>query len=363
MKSLLGINDDIIKTIIDNRPYSSPKDFLQKVQPKKTQMISLIKAGAFDSMLDRRICMAWYLWEVCDKKQRLTLQNMPGLLKYNLVPTDTDERKLSLRVYHFNRYLKAITKQDKSAYKGLYTLDARAIEFLQELELDDLLTTDNLAWFLDCKTWDKVYQKHMDVFRDWLTAEKDIILEQLNSLIFKDEWEKYAQGNISAWEMQVMCFYYHEHELAQLDNEKYNISNYFNMSEEPKVDRIFTKGDKQIKLFKIERIAGTAIAKDKNKGLLYLLTTSGVVTVRLGRELMANYDRQISRILPDGSKEILEKSWLTKGNKLIINGYRSGEQFVCKTYKSQGEAHHIYKINEVYPNGEIVIQIERQRDE
>ena len=146
-------------------------------------MISLIKAGAFDSMMDRKLCMAWYLWEVCDKKQRLTLQNMPSLMKYNLVPKDTDEFILARRVYEFNRYLKAITKADKSAYKDMYTLDSRSIDFIQELGLDEIMTTDNLAWFVKQKDWDKVYQKYMDTFRNWLSENKEEVLKQLNTLI------------------------------------------------------------------------------------------------------------------------------------------------------------------------------------
>lgn len=358
MKSLLGISDDIINTIISNRPYTSPKDFIQKVQPKKSQMISLIKAGAFDSMIDRRICMAWYLWEVCDKKQRLTLQNMPGLLKYDLVPTDTEERKLALRVYNFNRYLKAITKQDKCAYKGLYTLDERAIAFLQELGLDDMMTSDNLAWFIDCKAWDKIYQKYMDTFRDWLSAEKGSVLEELNSLIFKDEWEKYAKGTISAWEMEVMCFYYHEHELAHLNTEKYGISNYFNLSEEPIVERSFFKGGKQINLFKLDKIAGTVIAKNKTKSSISLLTTAGVVEVSFRKEYFSLFDRQISEKLPDGSKRVIEKSWFARGSMIVVQGMRSGDRFIAKNYSSSG-GHTLYKINEVMPDGEVVLQIER----
>lgn len=357
MKSLLGISDDIINTIIANRPYSSPRDFLQRVKPNKTQMVSLIKAGAFDSMLDRKLCMVWYLWEICDKKNKLTLQNMPGLLRYNLIP---EEYKLEIRVYNFNKYLKAITKADPAKYDGMYTLDARAIEFLHELELDDIMETDNLAWFVKTKVWDKKYKAFMDNLRPCLNQET---LDKLNDAIFLDEWNKYAQGNISAWEMEVMGFYYHEHELAHLDNKKYGIRNYFTMPEEPEVDKVFTKGDMQIKIYKISRIAGTVIAKEKNKGLIYLLTTSGVVTVRMGRELMANYDRKITTIAPDGTKDTVEDSWLTKGNKLVINGYRNGDVFNCKVYKSQGAVHHIYKINEVFDNGEIAIQMERQKDE
>ena len=49
-----------------------------KVKPKKQAMISLIKGGAFDNMMDRKMCMAWYLWEVCDKKQMIELSKLPN---------------------------------------------------------------------------------------------------------------------------------------------------------------------------------------------------------------------------------------------------------------------------------------------
>ena len=57
LKGMLRIGDDLIDTIIKNRPYSSIKDFYNRVHPNKTAMISLIKGGAFDSLMDRKECM------------------------------------------------------------------------------------------------------------------------------------------------------------------------------------------------------------------------------------------------------------------------------------------------------------------
>ena len=57
-------------------------------------MISLIKGGAFDNMMERKECMAWYIWETCDKKKRITLQNMNGLMKYGLLPEKDEEHML-----------------------------------------------------------------------------------------------------------------------------------------------------------------------------------------------------------------------------------------------------------------------------
>ena len=357
-RGMLNVGDEVIAAAIENRPYKSPKDFVQRVNPKKTSMISLIKAGAFDNMIDRKMCMAWYLWEICDKKQRLTLQNMPSLMKYNLVPDNTEEFVLARRVYEFNRYLKAITKADTCAYKDMYTLDARAIDFMQELGLDEIMTTDNLAWFVKQKDWDKVYQKHMDTFRNWLSANKEEVLKQLNTLIFKEEWDKYASGNISSWEMEVMCFYYHEHELAHLDQLKYGFVDFNKLPEDPIVDRTFYKSGKEINIFKLNKICGTCIAKDKAKGTVTLLTPTGVVTVKFRKEYFAMFDKQISELGADGKKHVQEKSWFNRGSMIVVQGIRSGDQFITKKYASSG-GHQLYKITEVFPNGEIALQTER----
>lgn len=357
-RGMLNVGDEVIAAAIENRPYSSPRDFVNRVNPKKNSMISLIKAGAFDNMMDRRLCMAWYLWEVCDKKQRLTLQNMPSLMKYGLVPNDTDEFILARRVYEFNRYLKAITKADTAAYKDHYTLDTRAINFLNELGLEELMTTDNLAWFVKQKDWDKVYQKYMDVFRNWLNEKKDSVLKELNSLIFKEEWDKYAKGTISAWEMEVMCFYYHEHELAHLDQLKYGFADFNELPEDPVVERSFFKGGKQINIFKLSKICGTCIAKDKTKGTATILTPTGVVTVKFRKEYFSMFDKQISERGVDGKKHVIEKSWFNRGSMIVVQGIRSGDQFVAKKYAASG-GHQLYKITEVFANGEIALQTER----
>ena len=146
LKGMLNVGDDVIAAIIANRPYASPKDFLQKVKPGKQAMISLIKGGAFDDMEDRKFVMAWYLWETCDKKSRITLQNMGGLIKHNLLPEHTEEHIMARRVYEFNRYLKAVCKVTGDAIN--YHLDARAMDFLAELGCDELISEKDFAFVM-----------------------------------------------------------------------------------------------------------------------------------------------------------------------------------------------------------------------
>lgn len=357
MKALLNVNDDLVNTIIANRPYSGIKDFYYRVKPNKQAMVSLIKAGAFDDMMDRKIAMTWYIWETCDKKSRLTLQNFSTLIKQDMVPLDTDERQLAFKVYEFNRYLKTICKGDGV----VYNLDGRALSFLSQIDCLNLVEDNQ---YLNVKSWDKIYQIYMDVFRNWLRADGAEVLTDLNTRIFKADWDKYAgKGNLSAWEMEVLCFYHHGHELANVNMERYGLENFYNLPEEPVVDRVFFKGQRMINMFKLSKICGTCIAKNKTKGTVTILTVDGVVNVKFRKEYFALFDKQISEVNPDGKgKHVVEKSWFNRGNMIIVQGIRSGDDFITKKYASSG-GHQLYRILEIRPDGSLVLQTERYKGE
>jgi DNA polymerase-3 subunit alpha len=184
----------------------------------------------------------------------------------------------------------------------------------------------------------------MDGARDWLKEHQNEVLSELNKQLFMDTWNKYAQGSLSSWEMESLCFYYHEHELANVDTYKYGISNFFALPEEPEVDYYFKRNGQQIPIWKTHKIIGTVIAKNDNKASITLLTPSGVVTVKFTKEYYAQYKKQLSELQDDGSKKVTEKGWFKRGTMLLLTGFRRGDQFVTKTYKHT-PTHQIYKIS------------------
>jgi DNA polymerase-3 subunit alpha len=107
----------------------------------------------------------------------------------------------------------------------------------------------------------------------------------------------------------------------------------------------------------LNKICGTCIAKDKTKSTVTLLTTSGVVTVKFRKEYFAMFDKQISERYADGTKKVVEKSWFNRGNMILVQGIRSGDNFIPKKYASSG-GHQLYKINEII-DGDLVLQTER----
>ena len=351
LKNLRNVGDDVVKDIINNRPYKSIKDFYNKVAPKKQSMISLIKSGAFDSMIDRKKAMIWFIMTTCGQKKRITLQNMGSILEYDLMPKE-ERYSRAKRVYEFNRYLKACCKGN-----GNYILDNRGINFLTEIGCDEFIYQDNRNSFcLNTKEWDKQYQLEMDVVRDWIKNNHDNILKEINYKIFITDWIKYALGTYSSWEMEVLCFYHHEHELANVNVDIYGIKNFFELPEEPIIETTYTRGNNEIKIYKLDKICGTVIAKDKAHSTITLLTTTGVVPVKLRKEYFSFFDKQISAKGEDGKKKVIEQSWFKRGNMLVVQGMRSGNDFLAKKYANRGSAHQIYKISELLEDGKLVLQ-------
>ena len=345
LKALSNVGTETIDKIKAGRPYRGIKDFMERCPIPKLAMVNLIKAGAFDEIDedfngDRRMIMAYYLMQNCDAKKKLTLQNFNGLIQHNLIPKDLE---LQVRVYNFTKYLKAYRKVGK-----YYTFDDACLTFYERFMqdyLDDLEVINGITCILQT-TWEKIYKKHMDVARDWLKANHDEILEEYNKILFKEAWDKYAEGNTSKWEMDSMCFYHGKHELADVDMNKYGVVDFNSLSTEPEVDYFFKRGGHQIPIYKTNRIMGTVLAKNDNKSSIILLTTTGVVTVKFTRDYYAMFKKQISQVQADGKKKVIEKSWFKRGNKLMITGIRRDDMFIAKTYKSTN-SHQLYKIDEV----------------
>lgn len=346
LKSLNGVGGEVVQEIIKHRPYSSWQDFLSKVKANKTVMVSLIKAGAFDQFGERKEIMKEYIWSVCEPKKRITLQNFNGLIEKNLVPQELAFEK---RVFMFNKLLK---KKFKSGDYFLLSDDYYYNFYAQHFDID-LLEPYNGTIAIQEKEWKKIYNKAMEPAKNYFKEHQKEILNVLNDKIFQESWNKYAAGTYSDWEMDSLGMYYHDHSLAHIDLGRYDIVEFNDLAEEPIVDYTFKRNGVEIPIFKTFRIAGTVIAKDDAHSSISLLTIgSGVVTVKMGRDYFAKYNRRISEIMPDGTKKVREAGWFQKGTLVIFNGFRRNNMFIEKTYK-KSLYHGLYKITDINNDGSL----------
>jgi DNA polymerase-3 subunit alpha len=327
MSGITRVTEDLVKVIIANRPYTSLQDFLNRVKVNKLQMVNLIKSGAFDSFGARVDVMREYIDSVSDTKKRITLQNMKMLIDFGLIP---DEYDLVRRTYNFNKYLKK-----RKIGLNYYALDDIAFHFLETYFDVDKTEPDPMTesgFKIRQTTWDKIYQKQMDIIRPYIKEHNAELLRAVNDKLTSDVWNKYCLGNLSKWEMDSISFYAHDHELANADLSLYMIDDFFKLSESPEVERVIPIKGKQVPIFKLHRIAGTVLDRDKAKKTVSLLTLNGVVSVKIYGGVFEQYDKQISAVGPDGRKHVVERSMFTRGNKIIVTGIRQDDGFVAKVY-------------------------------
>ena len=333
IKGILKIGKDLAKVIIKNRPYSSVDNFISKVKINKPQMINLIKCGAFDSFGDRIEIMKDYILSISGAKTTLNMRNAQKLIEKKLFPEELD---FNVKVFNFNKFIKKIGKS-----KGLtdrYYLDPYCFSFY-ESNFD----TENISieyengepiGYISSAMWDKMYKKLMVPLSDYIKSHLNELLIGLNKELFDDMWNKYALGNISKWEMDSVNFYFHNHELKNVSRSAYGLSDFKEMKEEPEVINTVCIKGRDVPIYYLHRIAGTVIDKNKNKNTVTILTTTGVVDVKIYANQFTAYDKQISEMGADGHKKVIEKSWFTRGNKIIFTGIRRENNFIPKKYKN-----------------------------
>ena len=353
LRNITRISADLANQIIVNRPYVSMEDFQEKVKVNRTQMLNLLKCGAFDSLYpDRMKAIETYLTSKAGLKNKLTLSNIPMLVKYNIFE-DEEELKY-VELYSYNKFLRKHIEDDI-----IHIPTEKAMNyFCQHFDVDLLLDDESI----ELKVWEKLYKKAMAPFSEYIKDNMEEIMGKLNQALIQEQFDNYAQGTISHYEIESMCFYYHEHELQHINFEEYGIQDFKKLPENPIVERSFTgKDGRNFDMFELSCICGTVLDKNKLKNMVSLLTPSGVVNVKIWKNQFAKYDKQISEIQPDGKKKVMEKSWFSRGNLLYIQGIRRGDSFIPKAYKNSKHKIPIMKITKV--DGEDFIYTDKRYDE
>lgn len=358
LKGINGIGDEVVQNIIKNRPYLDFNDFIERMyrtsEVKKSQVIQLIKAGCFEEYGNRLEIMKQFIGLLYTPKTKLNLQNLNAVIENKLVPKGME---LYTKIFNFRKYImkKVLKKEEKEKF---YVLDKVSTPFYYEhFSGEGIVDYSNNFPVIKESNFKKEYDKKMEGIKVWLATQE--ALEMFNTKMYQNEWNTYAEGPVSKWEMDSLSFYYTEHELENIDNERYGITKYGELPEDPVVVGSIEFRNGTRPKFKLSTIAGTVLDKDKNKNTVTILTVDGVVTVKYYDGAFAHYNKQVSKPKPDGSKEILEKSWFTRGNKLVLHGYRRGSQFRPYRYKDSPVRHTTMLINNIDSLGNVKVSQER----
>ena len=383
LKGINGINTEIAQTIIQNRPYTSINDFASRLLEtkiiKKAQMIKLIKGGCFSDLDSRnkREIMRWYVSKYCITSiDKLTLSQLNKAKDFGILPESVD---LAVRMNNYKKYVlddeglyekwidPSKPKIPKRGYHdGHYILDEPSQQFFKEhFSEDSIVDVVDGFYVISEKIFTKEIDSKIQPLRDWFDTEEAI--NAYNQALFNEAWNKYAKGTDAAWSMESLCYYDKEHELVNLKEDEYGVVNFFELSENPVPYEFYTRyvdgQPKTVPKFEISRIAGTVLNADNNHHSVALLTTHGLVNVKFGKGHYAFYNKRISQVDDSGSKTVLEDSWFKRGNKLLISGYRRGDQFIPWIYSDTIYKHRVNLIENIFEDGTLRLKAERTRIE
>lgn len=369
LAGIAKINVDIASQIISNRPYASFKDFYTKNSYDgslitNSKFIQLIKAGCFDEFEPNRIkVMKQYIVLSTPVKSELTMQNLPEIMRIKVkLP-----RELTAP-YNFKRYVcsKQFLYGNHPQFKSkkLYWLDDKALRYFNancrnELQEGvDWFEQDDMTLVVD-KAIEKLFKPVMDNLKEYINRPE--FIKEYNKCLYRAKYEDMIEvEDVNKWGFEACAYYpYGGHELSNLDLDRYNISRFEDLPEEPVfIEKSY--GKRSWKQYDISAICGTCLARNDNNHLVSILTPDNeVVNIKFNGGAYAHYKAQISEQGKEGKKIVRDKSWFERGSLVIVAGYRRGDDFVAKKYKSSVFNHQVQKIDMVNEDGSAVIRSTR----
>ena len=400
-KGIMKINNETAQTIMQNRPYVNLKDFHDRLvlvkkevilKTDKTQMrslvaegqtIMLIKAGAFDKIENkpREQILEDYLRLLNPSKQKLNSKDIGKIAEMGIIPS---KLKDEMKFYNFREYLMSMKKvQDEQSktiiwfkihdeYNEDDTDHANNFfmeHFANEMEENRDYKYDDEGYLLVALgtsrkgSFESVYKNKIAQLSKWINTEE--CKETYVSNIFENIKNESMKGTISSWEMESMNYYYHQHELADINKKKYGIVDFYSLPEDPVVIGFTKYKGLQYPKFQLDRIVGTVLDRDKNKHSVTILTPNGVVVLKFYGGQFSFYDKTISKDIGEADetgkvkKVILENGWFQRGNLIMVTGFRRGDIFKPKRYKNSIYQHALSKIIEIRGDNELILQNDR----
>lgn len=354
---IAGINIDISRQILSNRPYTSFTDFYNKNAYKgslvtKSKFIQLIKAGCFDEFEpDRRVVMRQYFILSTPNVTSLAMNNI-GQIKAARVPIP----KSIIVPYNFRKYV--CNKQfkygnhPKFKSKTLYWLDQKALKYFENHCKSSMVEGvdywfEGDRWVIVDKSLDKLLAPSIETLKDYINTPE--FLDKFNKARAKQSMIESVDGlDVNRWAFSSISFYPDEHELAHIDRERYNISLFNELPEEPK---FITKsyGKREWKQFALAQIACVVIDKNDNHHMLTVLDIgNNVVQCKFNTEVYSFYKAQLSETDGGGNKIVMDKPWFRRGQTLILAGVRmGGDDFRVKSYKNSIYNHKVLRIDSI----------------
>lgn len=372
LKAIEGLEENDIKLIINNRPFNSLSELINTGITNKG-LINLIKSNSLKDINPNRVGLAKDLIDnkIGEFKKSFTKANLYMLMDKGLIPS---EYKEEMKYYHLYKTIATKSNEvekdlkDEISVKGKWfkidnALFEEFVGLFDFVEGVDYIYMPNLSCYMVKETPFKKGLDNKIVNLNEILNDKSV-LKKYNNLEFDEKYNKHFNGNISKWEMDSINFYHSEHELDNVDTDRYCIEDFSSLPEDPiATEEGYYRGRKFYR-YKLSLIMGTVLDRDKTKHTVDVLTPSGVITCKMYGGAFNHYNKRISKetgVKKNGkiTKEVLEESWFKRGTKVLLFGYRDGDLFRPRKYKDSVCQHTVMKILDIKNNGELQVQSER----
>lgn len=404
LKGINTINGENVKSIMDNRPYKSLKDFhermvLTKVEKtsstgktqKKSiitdkQTIQLIKAGCFNEIENKNKIdiLLDYLHMIFPDKTKLTATDINKALDLGLVFGFEEEVKM----YNFKNFVGGLTKIQDENSKSVKWVNFGELGEEEEYVTDRFfemfptvtkLKYDNNGSLMITVTgsgkgsFPSECKKQIEPLIKYLNDKE--FLEIYNNIKFNENIKEHMVKTEGDAEYEAVKFAESKTSLDFI-NDSFGAVDFNKLSETPEVvgvtrikQKVLVDGVEEIKIrefdkYKLNNIIGYVIDKNNAKHMVSLYTKYGVVNVKFNQGEYASYNSNISFIDENGDKITLEKSMFEKGNCVLVQGFRRGSQFVAKKYKNSTYNHCMVRVTNIdVETGLITVREDRLKKE
>ena len=371
--AISGVNPQIAQQITANRPYTSFKDFFAKntyqgTLVTKSKFIQLIKAGCFDEFNPDRVSIMREYFELsANNINSLTTANMGQIKSVGIYMP-----KAIIAPYNFKKYVTSkqflYGKHPNFKSKNIYWLDNRALKYFNDncrdclVEGTDYWQEDDRTVVVD-KSLEKLLKPSLDNLKAYINQPE--FLDKFNeATIDKNMAESVGSYDVNRWSLETCSFYNNNHEYSHVDANKYNITPFEELPEEPEFV-VQSWGKRKWRQYSLSQILGVVLDKNDNHHMITILDFhNNVVNVKFDSNFYALMKAQLSETDENGKKTVVDKSWLSRGQGLILTGYRFGENdFKLKNYSSSIFPYKIIKVDSINEDGSLEITTERYGQE
>ena len=337
LKALDKVGDEIAQQIINLRPYSSFKDFLNKnvtfdakdfperKKLNKNTILSLIFSNSFESLSSGKVkksqLIVQYLSLLISPVEDLNARYLEQLKNLKILPVEY--YKFIDMKFYMPKIKKNQCEENKKVWKISKNEDMQQNDLIQhiyDVYCSCIEKEDMDFIYLTKRSTNAIFKEVESNIKNWLEQNSEELKSKLNNIKIKKEFQEWTKGKTGSDLAFSSMGMYPNGSWLDTAAEDYGISEYLKL---PIADNNIINWGKykgmEYPIFKISQIPVTVIDKNTKHKTVIGYTKNAIITLKFKNEVFDYYSSNFVR-----------------GEKLIVWGYRGNKEntFTVKLYGS-----------------------------